>query len=197
MILQDRLRDYNIILASGSPRRRELLADSGFSVSVADKFSVDETSPEDMDPTLVPEYLSIKKSNGYPYPLTTSDILITADTIVILEGQIIGKPTGRDGAISHLRRLSGRRHTVVTGVTLRSMGRAVTFSEVSEVEFREFTDEEIAYYVDTYSPLDKAGAYGIQEWIGYVGIRSIVGTMPNIMGLPMQKLYIELEKFIS
>ncbi|MBR1994236.1 MAG: Maf family protein, partial [Alistipes sp.] len=145
----------------------------------------------------VPAYLSRLKSEAYPAPLAEGEILLTADTVVILADEVLGKPTDRDDALAILGRLSGNRHRVVTGVTLRSATRTHTFAACSEVCFRSLTPEEIAYYVDHYRPYDKAGAYGIQEWIGYVGIERIEGSFYNVMGLPIQLLYVELEKFIN
>lgn len=144
----------------------------------------------------VAEYLSSLKSEAYPEPLGEKDILLTADTVVIACGRILGKPANREEAIAMIEMLSGRGHEVVTGVTLRLAERTKRFSVVSKVRFRTLTKEEIEYYVDTYKPFDKAGSYGIQEWIGYVGIEGIEGSFYNVMGLPVQRLYCELSELI-
>ena len=144
----------------------------------------------------VAEYLSSLKSEAYPEPLGANDILLTADTVVIACNRILGKPADRAEAIEMITMLSGRDHEVVTGVTLRLAECVKSFSVVSKVRFRALLQEEIEYYVDTYRPFDKAGSYGIQEWIGYVGIEGIEGSFYNVMGLPVQRLYSELNDFI-
>ncbi len=159
-------------------------------------YEVEELFPADLPAMEVPEYLAHLKSEGYPVPLTASEILITADTVVICEGEILGKPRDEEDARAMLRRISGRSHTVITGVTLRSATKKESFSCSSTVHFAPLSDEEIDFYVDNYSPLDKAGSYGIQEWIGYIGIEGIEGSFYNVMGLPIQRLYKELNKFI-
>ncbi|MDR0511448.1 MAG: Maf family nucleotide pyrophosphatase, partial [Rikenellaceae bacterium] len=179
----------HIILASGSPRRRELVAGCGLRFTVADRFGVDERYPASLPPHEVPLYLARLKSAGYPLPLATDDVLVTADTVVILDGQILGKPAGRDDAVAMLARLSGRQHSVVTGVVARSAVHEESFSERTEVWFDELAHGEIEYYVDRYRPFDKAGSYGVQEWIGYVAIRRIEGSFYNVMGLPIATLY--------
>ena len=194
MILFEKLKDYQIVLASNSPRRRELMSDAGFRFEVAAKYEVDEIYPSDIAADEVAEYLSRLKSEGYPHPLTDRQILITADTVVIVGDQILGKPVDRADAERMLRLLSGCSHKVITGVTIRTASRTHSFSSVTSVEFRQMSAEEIAYYIDNYAPYDKAGAYGIQEWIGYVGIERIEGSFYNVMGLPVQRLYAELDK---
>lgn len=144
-----------------------------------------------------PDIWPCSSSEAYPHALGVGDILITADTVVICGGRIFGKPDGREGAAAMLAELSGRRHTVVTGVALRAPGRMRSFSVSSDVWFRPLAEEEIAYYVDTFRPYDKAGSYGIQEWIGYVAIERIEGSFYNVMGLPMQALYAELGSFVD
>ena len=143
----------------------------------------------------VPEYLSRLKSDGFPRALEADEILLTADTVVIAGGEILGKPRDREDAVRMLRLLSGACHTVVTGVTLRTASRRRSFSAESRVAFRRLAEEEIAYYVDTFRPYDKAGSYGIQEWIGYVAIERIDGSFYNVMGLPVQRVYAELDRF--
>ena len=195
MLLHERLKPYRLILASQSPRRRELLAGSGLEFQLAEPFECDESYPA-MPLTDVAEYLSRKKSDAYPTELAEQDILLTADTVVIACGEILGKPHSRDEAIAMLQTLSGATHEVATGVTLRTSIKSHSFTSVSKVRFRPLSREEIEYYVDNYHPMDKAGSYGIQEWIGYVGIEHIDGSFYNVMGLPIQRLYCELERFI-
>lgn len=196
MLFLDRLNCCRLILASHSPRRRELLAGCGLKFTLADNYEVDERYPDDLPTDEVAAYLSRLKSEAFPRELSDSEILITADTVVLLQDRILGKPSGREGAIAMLRDLSGRNHRVITGVTLRRRDRIETFDSRTEVWFKPLTDEEIHYYVDTFQPYDKAGAYGIQEWIGYVGIERIEGSFYNVMGLPVQKLIARLEKFL-
>ena len=196
MLLHDKLKPYRLILASQSPRRRQLLSDAGIEFELTPRFECEETFPEDMPATEVAEYLSSLKSEAYPESLGANDILLTADTVVIACGRILGKPADRAEAIEMITMLSGCDHEVVTGVTLRSAEKEKRFSVSSKVHFRALTQEEIEYYVDIYKPFDKAGSYGIQEWIGYVGIEGIEGSFYNVMGLPVQRLYCELNDFI-
>ena len=197
MLLHDKLKQWRLVLASQSPRRRQLLQDAGIEFSLAPRFECEESYPESLPAAEVAEYLSRLKSEAYPEVLGEGEILLTADTVVVAKEQVLGKPADRSEAIEMIEMLSGSEHEVVTGVTLRSKERMVSFSALSKVRFRVLSREEIEYYVDTYSPMDKAGAYGIQEWIGYVGIESIEGSFYNVMGLPVQRLYCELEKFIG
>ena len=145
----------------------------------------------------MPRYLSRLKSEAYPFPLDERDILLTADTVVVLGDRVLGKPHDRTDAVAMLRALAGRSHVVVSGVTLRTVHASHTFTARSEVWFRPLRDEEIDYYVDTCRPYDKAGSYGIQEWLGYVAIERIDGSFYNVMGLPVQRLYVELERFLA
>ena len=197
MLLHDKLKSFNIILASASPRRRELLQATGIEYRLAAKFECDEVYPATLPAEGVAEYLSQLKSHAYPTPLQYGDILITADTTVVLGDEVLGKPADEAEARAMISRLSGREHSVVTGVTLRSVDHERSFSSKSKVRFATLTEEQIAYYVENYRPMDKAGAYGIQEWIGYCGIESIEGSFYNVMGLPVQRLYRELECFIE
>lgn len=197
MLLHDKLKDFRLILASQSPRRQQLLADAGLKYELAPRFECDEVFPDDMPADDVAGYLSKLKSEAYPEALGESDILLTADTVVVVDNDILGKPASREDAIAMIKRMSGRRHKVITGVTLRSSSAAKTFSVSSDVVFRALSQEEIAYYVDNYRPMDKAGAYGIQEWIGYVGIERIEGSFYNVMGLPVQRVYTELQSFLE
>ena len=196
MLLQDRLKDYRLILASASPRRRELLAACDLDFVLAEKFECEECYPADLEADKVAEYLSQLKSNAYPHALGERDILLTADTVVIAGGEILGKPKDSADAERMLKMLSGATHKVVTGVTLRTTERTISFSAESLVTFRSLEAEEIAYYIEKYRPLDKAGAYGIQEWIGYIGIEGIEGSFYNVMGLPVQRLYQALKELI-
>lgn len=197
MLLHKKLENYNLILASASPRRRQLLADCGIQFTLAEKFECDETFPATMPCCEVAQHISALKSNAYPNPLSEKDILLTADTVVIAENKILGKPADRAEAVEMLTLLSGRKHTVITGVTIRTATHTHSFSVESSVYFRALTSEEMDYYIDTYKPFDKAGAYGIQEWIGYVAIEGIEGSFFNVMGLPVQRLYVELDLFIE
>lgn len=197
MLLHERLSKYRLILASQSPRRRELLAGCGLSYELAPKYEVEECFPDQMPCDEVAEFLSRLKSEKFPRTLSSEEILLTADTVVVANNQILGKPHSRDEALQMLGELSGKSHTVITGVTLRSKEQTRSFSVSSRVKFRNLTEEETEYYIDNFRPYDKAGSYGIQEWIGYVAIESIEGSFFNVMGLPVQRVYVELEKFIE
>ena len=197
MLLHEKLNGRRIILASGSPRRRQLLTEAGIAFDTAVKYACDEKYPAGMPACDVAAYLAGLKSRAYPNQLADNEILITADTVVTIDGEVLGKPSGRDDALRMLSRLSGRTHTVVTGVMLRTAAHERLFSAESSVTFRPLTDEELAYYVDTFRPYDKAGAYGIQEWIGYAAVERIEGSFYNVMGLPVQRLYVELERFLQ
>ena len=197
MLLHEKLKSWRLILASQSPRRRQLLSEAGLGFELAPRFECEECFPPEMPADEVAEYLSRLKSEAYPLPLDGDDILLTADTVVVLGDRVLGKPADAAEAVEMIADLSGKEHKVITGVTLRSDSRSVSFSSLSKVRFRSLSREEIEYYVEVYAPMDKAGAYGIQEWIGYVGIEGIEGSFFNVMGLPVQKLYCELEKFIG
>lgn len=192
----ENLAAYRIILGSNSPRRRELLAGLDLSFDVHVIPGLEENYPDSLQPQEIPVFLSKQKAEAYLSTLEDQVLLITADTIVWNETEVIGKPKDREDAIRMLRSLSGHEHQVVTGVCLTTTKKQETFSVVSSVRFASLTDEEIIYYVDKYKPFDKAGAYGIQEWIGYVGVESISGSFYNVMGLPVQRLYQELKKFV-
>lgn len=197
MLLHEKLKDKRLILASNSPRRRQLLADAGLSFEVAEKYECEEIRPSGMPAEEVAAHIAGLKSKAYPKPLADNEILITADTVVIVGDEVLGKPAGREDAVAMLGRMSGRTHKVVTGVVLRTPLRSKVFSVVTEVTFRPLSDEEITYYVDEYRPYDKAGAYGIQEWIGYAAVERIEGSFYNVMGLPVQRLYTELDAFVQ
>lgn len=197
MLLHERLRNYRLLLASQSPRRRELLSGCGLPYELAPRYACEERYPTGLPAEEVPRYLSRLKSEAYPFPLDERDILLTADTVVVLGDRVLGKPHDRTDAVAMLRALAGRSHVVVSGVTLRTVHASHTFTTRSEVWFRPLRDEEIDYYVDTCRPYDKAGSYGIQEWLGYVAIERIDGSFYNVMGLPVQRLYVELERFLA
>lgn len=185
----DNLKKYQIILASNSPRRKELMSGLGVDYVVKTLPDVDESYPDSLQRGDIPEFIACKKAGAYRSILQPGELLITADTIVWLDGKVLGKPHGREGAVEMLRALSGKKHQVFTGVCLTTTEWQKSFTAASDVLFDELSDEEIAYYVDRYQPMDKAGAYGVQEWIGYIGVHSISGSFYNIMGLPIQKLY--------
>ena len=189
------LDKYDVILASGSPRRRELLGMLDVAFRVDTSHGVDETVPEGVEVMDVPLYLSQLKASAYPLEEGDGKLVITADTVVIIDGEVLGKPADEADACAMLERLQGRVQTVVTGVTVRTAARTETFRAESRVEFAPLTCEEIEYYVAKYRPLDKAGAYGIQEWIGAAGIRGIEGSFYNVMGLPVHRLYETLKRF--
>lgn len=192
------LQHYRIVLGSNSPRRKELLAglDLKFEVEVIP--GIDESYPDDLTADEIPAYIARKKAEAYLEKMTDNELLITADTIVVTYGQpdrILGKPADREEAIEMLCHLSGHVHEVITGVCLTTKQKTVSFSVSSAVAFSNLEKDDIIYYVDKYRPYDKAGSYGIQEWIGYVGVEAINGSFYNVMGLPMQRLYQELKKF--
>ena len=191
----DNLKKYRIILASNSPRRKELLAGLGVDYEVRTLPDVDESYPETLQGADIPLFISKIKADAYKTLLQPDELMITADTIVWMDGMVLGKPRNRFGAIEMLRQLSGHTHQVFTGVTITTATRKHSFSVGTEVRFANLTDEEIVYYVDTYQPMDKAGAYGVQEWIGYIGVENISGSYFNVMGLPVQRLYRELLNF--
>lgn len=191
----ENLSKYEVLLASNSPRRRELLGDLGVKFSTFVIPGIDESYPANLPVMEVAAYISRIKADAYAKTITASQLIITADTVVVCDGAVLGKPEDKADAVAMLKRLSGKVHYVVTGVTITTATRKETFSAVSEVEFAELEDDEIEYYVETYLPLDKAGAYGIQEWIGCMGVRRISGSFYNVMGLPLQRLYTELKKF--
>lgn len=182
-----------LILASNSPRRHELLKGLDLDFEVRVKRGVGESYPTNIPAENVPEYISKEKAAAYD--IADDEILLTADTVVILDGEIMGKPKDAEAARAMLRRLSGHTHHVVTGVTIKTTQRSESFSDVTAVTFRPLTDEEINYYVDHYKPFDKAGSYGVQEWIGYIGVTHIDGSFYNVMGLPVERVYVELKKF--
>ncbi len=184
-----------IILASNSPRRRELLSGLDIDYEIRIMPNIAEDYPADLPADEVAEYISREKAAAYLPTLADDELVITADTVVILDGDIIGKPHSLEEAKQMLHRLSGKKHRVMTGVCLSSKQRQHAFSAKTDVQFSPLTEEEIDYYVEKYQPLDKAGAYGVQEWIGYVGVTALEGSYFNVMGFPVQRVYQELKKF--
>ena len=187
------LDKYDIVLGSNSPRRRELLNDMGVKFRVEAIRGIDETYPDNLPVEEIPVYLARIKAEGHA--LQPNELLITADTIVVLDESVLGKPTSEVDAHRMLRALSGRAHRVISGVCVTTENRTESFADTSIVHFAELTDDEIDYYIKHYRPLDKAGAYGIQEWIGNIGISGINGDFYNVMGLPTRKLYQLLKTF--
>ena len=186
--------NYHIILASNSPRRRELLSGLGLDYEVRTLPGIDESYPDTLSGEEIPVYISSQKASAYLDTLKENELLITADTIVWLDGKALGKPQDADEARCMLRNMSGKTHNVYTGVTITTKNVQNSFVACSNVTFATLTDEEIEYYITKYKPMDKAGAYGAQEWIGYIGMENIEGSYFNVMGLPVQRLYNELKK---
>ena len=184
-----------IILGSGSPRRRELLAglDVEFTVDTGNTF--EESVPEDCAPEDVPLLMSSGKSHGFHRPLEADELLITADTVVLVDGRVLGKPHSQSEAVDMLRELSGRPHQVVSAVTFRTADRERSITDVTTVSVSPLDDDEIAYYIDKYKPFDKAGGYGIQEWLGYAAMGHIEGSFYNVMGFPVHKVWELLQDF--
>ena len=188
----DNLKKFNIVLASNSPRRKELMSGLGVDYVVKTLPDVDESYPDTLQGEEIPAYISREKAEAYQSMIEPDELLITADTIVWMNGEVLGKPKDREDAIRMLRKLSGASHQVITGVCLTTKGWQNSFTVTTDVTFAVLSEEEIVYYVDKYSPMDKAGAYGVQEWIGFIGVENISGSYYNIMGLPVQRLYKEL-----
>ena len=189
------VNNYHIILASNSPRRRELLGglDIDFEVKVLP--DIEENYPDNLETPEIPVYIATEKAAAYKDLMAENDLIITADTVVVLGDEVLGKPVNLDDARRMLRELSGQTHQVITGVCLMTRERQRSFAVTTDVTFKELTDAEIDYYVEKYQPLDKAGAYGIQEWIGYIGVTGLEGSYFNVMGLPVQRIYNELLQF--
>lgn len=189
------MKKYNIILASNSPRRRELLSGIDIPFEVRVLPSIDEAHPAELRGGDIPLYISRKKADAYRNAIAADELIITADTIVWLEDAVLEKPHDEDEARAMLRNLSGKTHEVFTGVTLTTQERQESFVAASKVRFAPLSDDEIDYYVSHYHPLDKAGAYGVQEWIGYIGVEYIEGSFFNVMGLPVRRVYEALKRF--
>ena len=191
----DNLKKYNIVLASNSPRRKELLQRMGVNFKVRTLFGIDESYPDSLRGEDIVRYISRNKAQAYRSSMAPNELLITADTIVYVEGEVMGKPKTAEQAKEMLHKLSGKSHQVITGVTIVTADRTEDFGVTSQVKFAEITDEEINFYVDNDLPFDKAGAYGIQEWIGIVAVEEIKGSYFNVVGLPVQRLYQKLKTF--
>lgn len=185
---------YKYVLASNSPRRKELLAGLGLDFEVRIIKDIDESYPASLPASEVAQYIAEKKAAAYKPTLQPDELIITADTVVIVGDDILGKPKDGADAVRMLREISGRTHQVTTGVSLLTATQQRSFSVTTDVTFKELTDEEIQHYVTQYRPFDKAGAYGIQEWIGYIGVTGLHGSYYNVMGLPVQRIYTELQK---
>ena len=186
---------YKIVLASNSPRRKELLAGLGMPFEVRVLDGIDESYPSELPVSEVALYIAGLKANAYRDSLAPDELIITADTVVIVNDEILGKPTDEADAVRMLRELSGCTHQVTTGVCLLTAEKERRFSVTTDVTFKQLTDEEVCHYVNSYKPFDKAGAYGIQEWIGYIGVTGLHGSYYNVMGLPVQRIYSELKHF--
>lgn len=193
-IMLDNIKDYKVILASASPRRRELLAGLDIPFTVKSLPDVDETFPAELRAGDIPLFISKKKADAYRPTMADDELVITADTIVWLDDKALGKPSDKDEARRMLHNMSQKTHAVFTGVTITTKAQQLSFVAQSNVTFARLTDEEVDYYVEKYAPMDKAGAYGAQEWIGYIGMENIEGSYFNVMGLPVQRLYSELKK---
>lgn len=189
-MLKQKLNNYNVILASGSPRRQQFFRDLDIDFSIQLK-EIEEIYPENLKGVAITDYLSNLKSDAFS-TLNDNDLLITSDTIVWLEGKALGKPKDAKDAFTMLRAMSGKKHEVITSVCIRSNSFQKIISDITIVTFKELSDDEIYYYINNYKPFDKAGAYGIQEWIGFIGIDKIEGSYFNVVGLPVHKLYKEL-----
>ncbi|HPW66665.1 MAG TPA: Maf family nucleotide pyrophosphatase [Salinivirgaceae bacterium] len=189
-------KKYQIILASQSKRRQQLLSDLGFTFTIVDTLDIDESAPINLNYIETAEYIAYKKASTIKDTIGKNQLVITCDTIVVHDNQIIGKPKNRDEAVIFLKALSDSKHEVVSGVCILGYDNYKLFHDITTVWFDILTDSDINYYVDKYKPYDKAGAYGIQEWIGMIGILRIEGSYFNVMGLPTQKIYKELAEFL-
>ena len=196
-MLLTKLKNYHLILATKSPRRHLLMKEAGFMFDIVIPEDIEEKCPEHLSCNEIPVYLACLKASWFKGKINDNDIVITADTVVVLNDMVIGKPKNHDEAISMLHKLNGKSHCVITGVSFLANHKNKCFSSLSTVYFGNISDEEIDYYIKNFHPYDKAGAYGAQEWIGYIGIDKIEGSYFNVMGLPIQKLYVELDEFIS
>lgn len=189
-----KISDYKIILASNSPRRKELLSGIDVDYTIKTLQNIDESYPDSLPKEEVAEFIARKKASAYLSDLKDDELLITADTVVLLDDIILGKPKDKADAKQMLKMLSGKTHRVITGVCMVTQKKEISFSATSFVTFGKISDKEIEYYVEKYQPMDKAGAYGVQEWIGYVAVEHIEGSYFNVMGLPIYMVYQELVK---
>ena len=196
-MLNEKLKNFKLILASNSPRRQSLMNDAGLHFELSVPAENEENYPEDIYSSAVPLYLAKLKAAAFEGQIEKNEIIMTADTVVILEELVLGKPGNAEEAFEMLNSLSGRKHKVITAVCLKSRNKEVVFSDSTDVWFKHLTEEEIHHYIKEFEPYDKAGAYGIQEWIGCIGIERIEGSFFNVMGLPIHMVYSELEKFID
>ena len=196
-MLLNKIKNYRLILATQSPRRHFLMKEAGFDFEIIVPEGIEEIYPEAVVNEEIPVYLAELKASWFKGKLKENEIVITADTVVLLGHRVLGKPESSAEAFEMLRYLSGKTHEVATGVCFTNLNKQKSFVSISKVHFREFSDEEITFYIEKYKPFDKAGSYGAQEWIGYIGIEHIEGSYFNVMGLPIQMLYAELEKFIK
>ena len=196
-MLNEKLKNFKLILASNSPRRQSLMNDAGLHFELSVPAENEENYPEDIYSSAVPVYLARLKAASFEGQIEKNEIIMTADTVVILEELVLGKPGNAEEAFEMLNSLSGRKHKVITAVCLKSRNKEVVFSDSTDVWFKHLTEEEIHHYIKEFEPYDKAGAYGIQEWIGCIGIERIEGSFFNVMGLPIHMVYSELEKFID
>ncbi|HEX2921925.1 MAG TPA: Maf family nucleotide pyrophosphatase [Bacteroidales bacterium] len=192
----EKIKNYHVVLASSSPRRQQLLKDMGINFDVA-KREYDESYPRNLPGAEIALYISRRKASLFKDYVRENEIVITADTIVWCNNKVIGKPVSVEEAISMLKQISGNVHEVITGVTILSGKKEISFSDSTKVKFEVMSDDEIRYYAENFNPMDKAGAYGIQEWIGIIGCSTIEGSYFNVVGLPVQKLYQELKKIIN
>ena len=194
-MIADQFKNYRLILASRSPRRQQLLRELGLKFEVVIK-EYEEIYPESLSGEEIARFVAHEKAASFKDDISDNEIVIAADTIVWCNNKVLGKPLDHDDATSILKEISGNTHEVITGVSLRSQTKELTFSESAKVTFETLTEEEISYYIDEYKPYDKAGAYGIQEWIGIIACSHIDGSYFNVVGLPVQRLYKELQRFI-
>ena len=192
--MMDHLKDKNLILASKSPRRMELFRGLGLEFTVASK-EVDESFPKDMDLGKVALFLAKKKAEAFEASMGENDLVVTSDTVVLINGEILNKPATKAEAFEMLSKLSANSHRVITGVCMMDKHKNTSFDDLTEVFFSALEEAEINHYIDTFKPYDKAGAYGIQEWIGYIGAFKIIGSFYNVMGLPVHRIYEELKKW--
>lgn len=193
-MLNKKLENYNVILASGSPRRQQFLKDLDLNFTIKLK-EVEEVYPDNLNGTEITDFLAELKAGALKNELNDSDLLITADTIVLLNGKVLGKPKDRNDAIKMLVKLSGKAHEVASSISLTTKSKQTTFNDITTVHFKELTTEEIDFYVSTFKPFDKAGAYGIQEWLGFIAIEKLEGSYYNVMGFPVHKFYKEIMSF--
>lgn len=192
-IILPNLKQYKIVLCSNSPRRKELLKGLGLNFQTRIIDGIDESYDKSLPGEDIAKMISEKKAESYKATMSSDELIITADTIVYVDGEVLGKPQNKIDAARMLKMISGKCHDVITGVCLLTSNKRISFSVKTKVSFAQITDDEISFYIENYKPYDKAGAYGIQEWIGYIGVDSINGSYFNVMGLPVQRLYSELK----